>query len=80
MKKYCNTDKAYLLMGDDLNKIINCLMALQARNMENEGLNEFIKSLINLRCYDDMIDQFILKKPIDLNTMLKTAGITLLDK
>ena len=55
-------------------------MALQARNMENEGLNEFIKSLINLRCYDDMIDQFILKKPIDLNTMLKTAGVTLLDK
>ena len=57
-------DGAYLLFGRELNKIIAMLQHLSERNPNEEKLKYFIEQLINMRSYDDMLDEMIMSTRI----------------
>ncbi len=46
---------AFLVFGEQLNKIIACLHLLIERNVNNEGLREFTEQLENLRPYEELL-------------------------
>ena len=52
-------DSAFLIFGDQLNKIIQCLEILLQRNPNQVSLVEFIEKLENLKPYEEMLDDFI---------------------
>ena len=54
-----NNNECYLLFGKELNKIIAMLQILKDNNPNVEQLPAFIDQLINMRSYDDMLDEFI---------------------
>jgi hypothetical protein len=56
-----NDSEAYLLFGKELNKIIAALQYLSDRNPNTQSLNRFIDKLINMRSYDQMLDEMIFK-------------------
>ena len=56
-----NDSEAYLLFGKELNKIIAALQYLSDRNPNTQSLNKFIDKLINMRSYDQMLDEMIFK-------------------
>ena len=56
-----NDSEAYLLFGKELNKIIAALQYLSDRNPNTQSLNKFIDRLINMRSYDQMLDEMIFK-------------------
>lgn len=80
-------NSAFLVFGDQLNKILACLHLLIERNVNNEGLREFIEVLENLRPYEELLDEYIDQKMIDEKTqrvrvdsmeaMLNDLGLTL---
>mgnify|MGYP003120579911 FL=1 len=57
-------NEAYLLFGRELNKIIAMLQHLSERNPSEEKLKYFIEQLINMRSYDDMLDEMIMSTRI----------------
>lgn len=80
-------NSAFLVFGDQLNKILACLHLLIERNVNNEGLREFIEVLENLRPYEELLDEYIDQKMLDEKTqrvrvdsmeaMLNDLGLTL---
>ena len=76
-----------MVFGDQLNKIIACLHLLIERNVNNEGLREFIEILENLRPYEELLDEYIDQKMLEEKTqglqvdsmedMLNDLGLTL---
>ena len=78
-------DSAFLIFGDQLNKIIQCLEILLQRNPNQVSLVEFIEKLENLKPYEEMLDDFIDydinlepdSMEADLEEMLNKLGISL---
>ena len=80
-------NSAFLVFGDQLNKIIACLHLLIERNVNNEGLREFTEQLENLRPYEELLDEYIDQrmfeertrsiKPDSMEDMLNDLGLTL---
>ena len=80
-------NSAFLVFGDQLNKILARLHLLIERNVNNEGLREFIEVLENLRPYEELLDEYIDQKMLDEKTqrvrvdsmeaMLNDLGLTL---
>ena len=76
-----------MVFGDQLNKILACLHLLIERNVNNEGLREFIEILENLRPYEELLDEYIDQKMLEEKTqrvrvdsmeaMLNDLGLTL---
>tara|TARA_Y100000593_G_C4261736_1_gene312558 strand:- start:434 stop:733 length:300 start_codon:yes stop_codon:yes gene_type:complete len=60
-----NDDECYLLFGKELNKIIAMLQILKDNNPNVEQLPGFIDQLINMRSYDDMLDQMIMSTRVE---------------
>ena len=60
-----NDDECYLLFGKELNKIIAMLQILKDNNPNVEQLPAFIDQLINMRSYDDMLDQMIMSTRVE---------------
>ena len=56
-----NDSAAFMLFGEEVNKIIAALQYLSDRNPDVPGMNEFIQRLKNMRSYDDMLDEMIFK-------------------
>ena len=56
-----NDSEAFMLFGKELNKIIAALQYLSDRNPDTQSLNKFIDRLINMRSYDEMLDEMIFK-------------------
>ncbi len=83
---YYKKESAFLLFGEQLNKIIACLHLLIERNVNNEGLMDFTESLENLRPYEELLDEYIDNRLIEESTknlkvdsmeqMLNELGIT----
>ena len=42
-----------------MNKIIACLHLLLERNVNNKGLNKFIKQLEDIKPYEELLDEYI---------------------
>jgi len=80
-------DSAFLIFGDQLNKIIACLHVLMERNVNNVGLRDFVEQLETLRPYEEMLDEYIDQrmfeektrsmKPDSMEDMLNDLGLTL---
>jgi|TARA_B100000700_G_C15056958_1_gene863338 uncharacterized protein YihD (DUF1040 family) len=78
-------DSAFLIFGDQLNKIIQCLEILLQRNPNQVSLVEFIEKLENLKPYEEMLDDFIDydinlepdSMEADMEEMLNKLGISL---
>ena len=78
-------DSAFLIFGDQLNKIIQCLEILLQRNPNQVSLVEFIEKLENLKPYEEMLDDFIDydinlepdSLEADMEEMLNKLGISL---
>ena len=60
-----NNNECYLLFGKELNKIIAMLQILKDNNPNVEQLPAFIDQLINMRSYDDMLDQMIMSTRVE---------------
>lgn len=56
---YYKKNSAFLIFGEQLNKIIACLHLLLERNVNNKGLNEFIKQLESIKPYEELLDEYI---------------------
>ena len=56
---YYKKNSAFLIFGEQLNKIIACLHLLLERNVNNNGLSEFIKQLESIKPYEELLDEFI---------------------
>jgi hypothetical protein len=56
---YYKKNSAFLIFGEQLNKIIACLHLLLERNVNNKGLGEFIKQLESIKPYEELLDEFI---------------------
>tara|TARA_Y100001937_G_scaffold110683_1_gene156501 strand:+ start:1530 stop:1763 length:234 start_codon:yes stop_codon:yes gene_type:complete len=70
--------EAYILFGDQLNKIMKCLYILKSRNNDIDGLSRFIEQLETMPSYDDMLSKF--EDPDDdLEDLLNGFGLTLPD-
>ena len=54
-----NDDECYLLFGKELNQIIAMLQILKDNNPNVEQLPTFIDKLINMKSYDEMLDQML---------------------
>ena len=62
MKIHWHDDNAaFMLFGEEVNKIIAALQYLSDKNPDVPGMNEFIQRLRNMRSYDDMLDEMIFK-------------------
>ena len=80
-------DSAFLIFGDQLNKIIACLHVLMERNVNNVGLRAFVEQLETLRPYEEMLDEYIDQRlfeektksmrPDSMEDMLNDLGLTL---
>jgi len=80
-------ESAFLIFGEQLNKIIACLHLLMERNINNEGLRDFVEVLETLRPYEEMLDEYIEDsvaakslsniKVDSMEEMLNELGITL---
>jgi hypothetical protein len=80
-------ESAFLIFGDQLNKIIACLHLLIERNVNNEGLRDFTETLENLRPYEELLDEYIDQRMFEEKTkkvrvdsmedMLNDLGLTL---
>lgn len=80
-------ESAFLIFGEQLNKIIACLHLLMERNINNEGLRDFVEVLETLRPYEEMLDEYIEDsaaakalsniKVDSMEDMLNELGITL---
>ena len=80
-------DSAFLIFGDQLNKIIACLHVLMERNVNNVGLRDFVEQLETLRPYEELLDEYIDQrlfeeklnsmKPDSMEDMLNDLGLTL---
>ncbi len=80
-------DSAFLIFGDQLNKIIACLHVLMERNVNNVGLRDFVEQLETLRPYEEMLDEYIDQRlfeektksmrPDSMEDMLNDLGLTL---
>ena len=83
---YYKKDSAFLIFGDQLNKIIACLHLLIERNVNNEGLMDFTETLENLRPYEELLDEYIDNRLMEesaknfkvdsMEQMLNELGIT----
>tara|TARA_R100000005_G_C4902353_1_gene143931 strand:- start:175 stop:432 length:258 start_codon:yes stop_codon:yes gene_type:complete len=78
MKRFNDKD-AFLLFGEQINKILKCLYILEKNNKHNEGLSKFIDSIENLPSYDDMLDSFLQdeKDSDHLESILDKLGLRL---
>jgi|TARA_B100001094_G_scaffold332425_1_gene404406 hypothetical protein len=56
---YYKKNSAFLIFGEQLNKIIACLHLLLERNVNNKGLNKFIKQLEDIKPYEELLDEYI---------------------
>tara|TARA_Y100000385_G_C12845317_1_gene530639 strand:- start:298 stop:570 length:273 start_codon:yes stop_codon:yes gene_type:complete len=56
---YYKKNSAFLIFGEQLNKIIACLHLLLERNVNNKGLSEFIKQLESIKPYEELLDEYI---------------------
>tara|TARA_Y100000992_G_scaffold237515_1_gene168288 strand:+ start:44 stop:337 length:294 start_codon:yes stop_codon:yes gene_type:complete len=74
-----NNNECYLLFGKELNKIIAMLQILKDNNPNVEQLPAFIDQLINMRSYDDMLDQMIMSTRVEdmSKKEQKNQGLTL---
>ena len=70
--------EAYILFGDQLNKIMKCLYILKSRNNDVDGLSRFIEQLETMPSYDDMLSKFE-DSDDDLEDPLNGFGLTLPD-
>jgi len=70
--------EAYILFGDQLNKIMKCLYVLKNRNEDIDGLSRFIEQLETMPSYDDMLSKFE-DSDDDLEDLLNGFGLTLPD-
>ena len=70
--------EAYILFGDQLNKIMKCLYILKSRNNDVAGLSRFIEQLETMPSYDDMLSKFE-DSDDDLEDLLNGFGLTLPD-
>ena len=70
--------EAYILSGDQLNKILKCLYVLKSRNNDIDGLSRFIEQLETMPSYDDMLSKFE-DVDDDLEDLLNGFGLTLPD-
>lgn len=80
-------DSAFLIFGDQLNKIIACLHVLMERNVNNQGLRDFVEQLESLRPYEELLDEYIDQRlfeektksmrPDSMEDMLNDLGLTL---
>ena len=70
--------EAYILFGDQLNKIMKCLYILKSRNNDVDGLSLFIEQLETMPSYDDMLSKFE-DSDDDLEDLLNGFGLTLPD-
>ena len=70
--------EAYILFGDQLNKIMKCLYVLKSRNNDIDGLSRFIEQLETMPSYDDMLSKFE-DSDDDLEDLLNGFGLTLPD-
>ena len=52
-------ESAFLIFGEQLNKIIACLHVLMERNVNNVGLRDFVEQLETLRPYEELLDEYI---------------------
>ena len=83
---YYKKESAFLIFGDQLNKIIACLHLLIDRNVNNEGLMDFTETLENLRPYEELLDEYIDNRLMEesaknfkvdsMEQMLNELGIT----
>ena len=83
---YYKKESAFLIFGDQLNKIIACLHLLIERNVNNEGLMDFTETLENLRPYEELLDEYIDNRLMEessknfkvdsMEQMLNELGIT----
>ena len=80
-------NSAFLVFGDQLNKIIACLHVLMERNVNNMGLRDFVEQLETLRPYEELLDEYIDQrlfeektkhmKPDSMEDMLNDLGLTI---
>ena len=70
--------EAYILFGDQLNKIMKCLYILKSRNNDVDGLSRFIEQLETMPSYDDMLSKFE-DSDDDLEDLLNGFGLKLPD-
>ena len=70
--------EAYILFGDQLNKIMKCLYILKSRNNDVDGLSRFIEQLETMPSYDDMLSKFE-DSDDDLEDLSNGFGLTLPD-
>ena len=80
-------ESAFLIFGDQLNKIIACLHVLMERNVNNVGLRDFVEQLETLRPYEELLDEYIDQRLFEEKTqnmradsmedMLNDLGLTL---
>ena len=70
--------EAYILFGDQLNKILKWLYVLKSRNNDVDGLSRFIEQLETMPSYDDMLSKFE-DSDDDLEDLLNGFGLTLPD-
>ena len=83
---YYKKESAFLIFGDQLNKIIACLHLLIERNVNNGGLMDFTETLENLRPYEELLDEYIDNRLMEesaknfkvdsMEQMLNELGIT----
>jgi hypothetical protein len=84
---YYKKNSAFLIFGEQLNKIIACLHLLIERNVNNDGLRDFTETLENLRPYEELLDEYIDGRLMEERTkglqvdsmedMLNDLGLTL---
>ena len=59
--KWHDDSEAFLLFGAELNKIIAALQYLSKKNSTSSKVKKFIEQLKNLRSYDELLDEVIMK-------------------
>tara|TARA_B100001564_G_C20269885_1_gene503267 strand:- start:31 stop:273 length:243 start_codon:yes stop_codon:yes gene_type:complete len=73
--------EAYILFGEQLNRIMKCLYVLKNRNSDVDGLSRFIEQLETMPSYDELLGKFEDDDENDgMESWLNSLGITLRDK
>tara|TARA_B100000900_G_scaffold385043_1_gene374393 strand:- start:8 stop:244 length:237 start_codon:yes stop_codon:yes gene_type:complete len=68
--------EAYILFGDQLNRIMQCLYVLKKRNSDIEGLSLFIEQLETMPSYDSLLSKFE-EEDDTMESWLNSIGLTL---
>ena len=68
--------EAYILFGDQLNRIMQCLYVLKKRNSDIEGLSLFIEQLETMPSYDSFLSKFE-EEDDTMESWLNSIGLTL---